>query len=360
MFDFGNFRFPSVNKAFLRGIFWLLIFLFLATIFVSARGIYDRFLQKPELRISIFSIGKDFYEKDGAWIQRGIIVENQGNADATNVLITSFMPNGIVSRIDINSDERYLIEYSGYDSRNAWIDVPRLAQGGAVRILLWGKYLVPIDSIIEQPQPQIHVAYDGGVAESRDTPTALEEIKNLGDLVTSGFVAMYIRFDNQIGFTMISNAIYNNLARFGIYDISYGKIPNDFRAALVSSIIISGCCWLLLSRGWAGLLIASLIGLLLWLYTDFTVNIVWLAFAVLLTTVSALLTDNEKEAAILSAVLAIGLTILYTFTYPEQWACIGFNNFSWIEMFNCVPVHIPGSITIGFFIVNLYLFATDL
>lgn len=360
MFDLSNLRLPSVNKTFLQSIFWLLVFLFLASIFVSARGIYDRFLQKPELRLNVFPIFEDFYEEEVVWLQRAIVVENQGNADAANVLITLSMPGGSVNRVNFDSDERYTILRSTYDDQTLVIEVPRLARGASVRMFIWATYFSHIRTLIEQPQPKVHVAYDGGIAEPRGTPTALEEIKNLGDLIASGFTAIYQRFDNEIGLTSISRTFYSSLPIVGIYNVSLTKVPDDFRAAVTSSIIVSICLWLLLRREWAGLLTALLIGFLFWLYTDFTVNILWLAFALLFATIAALITDNNREALILAGFMSVGFIILFHYTSLEQWTCIDYYNLNIMHLFNCVPVHIPGAIVVGYFIISVYTFTVDL
>lgn len=43
MLDFGDMHLPTVDRTCLKGIFWTLVFLFLATLFASARGVYDLF-----------------------------------------------------------------------------------------------------------------------------------------------------------------------------------------------------------------------------------------------------------------------------------------------------------------------------
>lgn len=360
MFNFGDVKFPSVNKTFLRGIFWLLVFLFLATIFVSARGIYDRFLQKPELRYSLIPISNDFYEEDVVWIQRVALLENKGNADASNVFITLFMPSGVIGRINIYSDESYESTFSKHEDKTVLIKVPRLAQGASIRIFVWANHLTSIYGTIEQPKLQMYVAYDGGIAEARGTPTALEEIKNLGDLIGSGFLAIYRRFDNEIGLTLLSDIIYINLPSFGVYDVSFAPMPEDFKAAIISLAIVSACVWLLIRREWAGFIISILLGFLLWLYTDFTVNIIWLALSTFLTTIAALATASNKEAAILLTVVIVSFTIMMNYTWLDQWVCIGGFSFAVTQILNCVPVRIPGGIMIGFFIISLYTFIVEL
>lgn len=360
MLDLGNLRFPDVNKAFLKGIFWLLVFLFLATIFISARGIYDRFLQKPELRFNIIPIANDLYEENIVWIQRAVIVENQGNADASNVIITSFMPSGAIDRIDIYSDEQYTLESSENKSSESIIKLTRLAQGASTRLFIWGYHLTNIYGVVEQPKLQIYVTYDGGVAEPRGTPTALEEIKNLGDLVGSGFQAIYQRFNNEIGLTFLLQAIYASLPTLGIYDVSFEPMPEDFKAAFISLLIVSVCIWLLLRKEWAGFIIAVLIGFLLWLYTDFTVNIVWLAISTFIATIAALITESNKEATILIIVMFISFTILMSYTWLDQWTCINYPPSTVTQILNCVPVRIPGGIVVGFFVISIYTFIVEI
>ena len=90
MIDFGNLRFPTVDRTFLKGIFWILVFLFLATIFASARGIYDKFLKRPEVRISSVQIGPEWVDDGTLWSQTATVVVNKGNTDAHDVFIGIF------------------------------------------------------------------------------------------------------------------------------------------------------------------------------------------------------------------------------------------------------------------------------
>ena len=125
MIDPSRIQFPKVNKTFLKGFFWLLVFLFLASVFSSARGIYDRFLRKPEVRKDVVQLGQDVRLGNQLWIQRAIIIHNRGNDDARNVQIKCLFPNGMITRIIVISEEEYSEISDSNSTKSCTYSLPR-------------------------------------------------------------------------------------------------------------------------------------------------------------------------------------------------------------------------------------------
>ena len=69
MVDPSKIQFPKVNRAFLKGLVWMLFFLFLASVFVSARGVYDIFIKRPEVRVAVLPIGEHAIMSNITWSQ---------------------------------------------------------------------------------------------------------------------------------------------------------------------------------------------------------------------------------------------------------------------------------------------------
>lgn len=359
MINFSDLNFPTVDRTFLKGIFWILVFLFLSTLFVSARGIYNKFLRSPEVRAQTVPIGRDIALDTSVFIQRAIVIENRGNSDARNVFISLSIPNGNINRLEVDAPDKYVMVNVNGKSRQA-IEMPRLSPGAEVKILLWGDYFSQVIQPRYEEIVRTSVSFDGGVAEEREERTALEEIRNLGDLLQSGLTAIYEQFNQEINTKRIETLIVSTLPALGVYDISQIENSESFSAALIAIAMLGFGAWLFFRREWAGLTIAILIGFTLWLFTNFTMNIIWLAIAAIIMSLEFRITRSRKEAAVLFVCLLSIFGVLVANTSLDYWYCTNPFSYDLHEVMNCVPRKVPGGIAVGYLVIGLYLSITEL
>ena len=300
MIDPSRVQFPKVNKTFLQGIFWIGVFLFLATIFSSARGIYAIFLKQPEVRKEIIQLGDDVRDGQKIWLQRAIIVHNRGNDDANNVKIKCLLPNGKISRLEVISDEDYSISDIEHGSADCAYSLVRLSAGSKIVILMWAA--VPLANDQKTVMPFVSASYDGGVAVSSEKPTALEEVGGIGNTLKQGVNVIAQQFRAKISADeKLQQLTTKILPSIGIY---FGNTPivngSDFKSALIAVFMLIVIAWLLLPRAWAGLFAASSLSLLVWLFVNVeAVAIIWLTVPFVLGIFAFWATRSRKEVILL-------------------------------------------------------------
>jgi len=355
MIDPTRIQFPRINKTFLKGLFWLGVFLFLATIFTSARGVYDIFLPKPEVRKDIVQLGDDVFHRDKIWFQRAIIIHNRGNDDAKNVSIKCFLPNGEITRLEIISDEDYSVSKPENGSEFCSCSLARLAAGSKIIILAWGTVSsTGRKSDQEAAMPIVSASYDGGIATKSDKLTALEEIEEVGNTLKRGANAIVQQLNRKTRADAILHQLTNViLPSLGIYFVSGPATTSaDFGSALLATSMLMVTAWLLLPRAWAGLLIALFFSLLIWLFVDFwVVAIIWLSVPLFLGIFPLLTTRNYKEFILLIVYFISLLALLVTHSTATEWSCLFSNSF---RIDACTLQTIHGGIPSGYIMFSLY------
>ena len=363
MIDPSRIQFPKVNKTFLKGFFWLLVFLFLASVFSSARGIYDRFLRKPEVRKDVVQLGQDVRLGNQLWIQRAIIIHNRGNDDARNVQIKCLFPNGMITRIIVISEEEYSEISDSNSTKSCTYSLPRLAAGSKFSLLLW----VTSSSMIPNYPPKaidpiVSASFDGGVAVSSDKPTALEEVQGIWLIINNGLRAIIRRFDAKIQpGLVIQHLTLSLLPLWGIHVYNNTNLDNrEINSAFVSVLLLMATAWLLLSRIWAGLFIALLFSLFVWLFFDVYLDTIWLLIPCILGLIALGNTGSIREAIILSSGLVVMFAILLLNMTMVDWDCIRLNTFWTIQMFTCFQSNIHGGVWLGCLLFATYLIIIEL
>ncbi len=341
MIDPSQIRFPSIDKAFLRGIFWLLIFIYLAESFSIFRGIYDHFLGRPEVRYEITSQSTDIVAGGEYWLQRTVRVNNGGNGDAKNVRVQIAIPGSQITRLKIMSEEAYSTpeEQELLDDGASTLALDRLAAGAQVVITVWAV----ISSHIDHPEIAISATFDGGSAESSQRPTALEEIHLLADTFARGLRTLWLRLSARFAFP----SLYRDASsRFPLAD-------TEFREAFLATAILLVGAWLLLPRHLAAVLFAFAGGGFAFLFLDFWVSSTTLVIATILAIVALLFTRSNRERLVL-----VGGTILTWFWVIDR-QCLATllpNNLSLgLAIPACVPLEVPGGIWLGYGLMVLYL-----
>lgn len=359
MIDLSRLQFPTVDRAFLKGIFWILVFIFFASIYASPRGVYDRFLKNPEVRTNVLTLGNEVNIERDVWTQRMVTIENQGNDDASDLYINIHVPNGVIKRIAVRSDERYSASELNLNAGTYTLEVERLAPKARIAVLLWSKQADLTGS--DELTATVSAAFDGGIALSEANATALAEVQGLGSSLVVGIQSMITKFEDKLGVQEWTDAAGQILPLIGVYD--FEGIPSsddDFRRALTATGMIIFAAWLFLRREWAGLIMAFIVGIFIWLFIDFDMNIIWLGFAVAVGSIALRLTNSFRELLILSVLVLIGLAVITVSTELQHWMCTNpfENNISYVM--NCLPVKMPGGIVLGYLAVHFYLIVTEL
>lgn len=371
--DFWNFRFPDVNRTFLRGIFWILGLIFLASIFSLAQGIYSKFFQLPEVRKIILQVGHDINLGSTILIQRAIIIHNRGNADARNVYIQCSVPAGRVTRISIVSEESYREE--SVASANACnYSLDRLAANAKFTIFLWATVSsASISNNNTIDYSLISATYDGGSAEFGHKPTALEEMRSIGTIISQGLSEIAIQTDRRIRLdTLFQYWITTSLPAKGVYIWGIGiDNASDLRSVVITSVLILVALWLFFSKLAAGVGFAAVTGFLAWLYLDFSVHYLWLAVPLAIamfeivdlygdintTRSQRLQRSYGKEIWILFFFLcAVSLVIVATYTGTLDTSCISGDTL----LPTCIPLTVNGGLWMGLTVFALYFFVVDI
>lgn len=377
--DFSNFRFPDVNRAFLRGVFWILAFIFLASIFSLAQGIYSRFLQKPEVRKVVLQIGHDIDLENTVLIQRAIIIHNRGNADALNVYIQCSVPSGRITRISVISEEAYHRNASDYadDRRDSCsYSLARLASNAKFTILLWATVSsVSLSNNNTIDYSLVSASYDGGSADFGDKPTALEEMKGIGTLIAQGTTGIARQTDKRIGLgSVLQDIVVTTLPNWGVYirglhDTNAGNL----RSVFITTLMIMVALWLFSSRLTAGIGFALVVGFLTWLYIDSQVNSTWLVVPLLIAIIeirdlggsirvtrsSRLQRNYSKEKGILIFVVLM-LVGVFLFINQTSLGCVFANASSGIIGCLSSIVTISGGLWMGITVFALYFLMVDI
>jgi hypothetical protein len=248
----------------------------MATILTSARGIYDRINQRAELRYELANMRPVAHSESAVWVRSIVSFHNGGNGDANDVYISLTLPNGRITRVQVLSHEPYSAKEDDPTGEAYAISLARLAPGAEVVLIVWGTY--PGKSL--RLDPMVSASFAGGIAESSDRPTSLEEFKDVGARISAGGSEMVSRLYSQM------RVVYEQLgvnppATLTIYNLDSLELgENDVRNALLVSAFIIFASWLFLPKEAAGAVTGIMLGLLLWLYTDILVGIGWLGWYV--------------------------------------------------------------------------------
>lgn len=333
---------PTVNRTFLKGLFWLILFLYLATHISFMRGIYDRLLTRPEVRKEVLTPTNDIILDDKVWIQRAIIFQNRGNGDAKNVYLQFVVPDGKITRLEIVSEEAYTLPITPtLNSGSASLSLERLAAGARVSVYLWAS----VSSSRSKADCLTSATFDGGIAESSDQPTALEEIRNIGSYVTRGL--------NRLGGRLQSLLMPTEAYAFFH---SWFPIENqDFREITISILLLLFGSWVVLRRNWFAVMVAVLCGLFILLFADFWVNSSVLFILMALSVIPLVFTRSGTERVILIAGAALVWSMIIEHPCLEQLAASGQGS-GWLS---CVPHRIPGGIAVGYTLLVVYFVFTD-
>lgn len=360
MIDPTRISFPKMNKTFLKGIFWLLVFVFLASIFSSAQGIYDKFLRKPEVRKETIKLGHDVHHENRIWIQRAIIIHNRGNEDAKNVQIKCQVPNGEITRLNLISEEDYLINEIEGSSNICSYSLSRLAAGSKVVVLVWSTVsTVNLADKQKSVMPIVSASFDGGIAVSSDRPTALEEIQGIGNTLTKGIDIITQQLNKKTQVDLITQQLVSTLLPlWGIYFIGGTVMSNtDVRNVLITAFMLISIAWLLLPRVWASLLIAGLISLIIWLFVGIWIAAIWFTIPIVLGILALWHTRSRKEMILLIVCLVSIGVLLFNTTTVLEWDCLFSNGF---RIFACPLTTIHGGIFFGYLSFTFYLVFVDL
>jgi len=340
----------------------LLIFVFIATFFAPARGVYDQFLKKAEVRHELIEL-EDSGIADPRQSTRALLVENKGNVDAKNIRLQYSLLSGQLLSTKIVSDEAYSISSSETTSNTLVVSLPRLSPGAQFIMLSESKEgdsTRPIETLL--PSPYISVAFDGGVSLPSTDPTALESVENLGWSVQRGLVVMQEGVTEKTNARTLRSMTLNVLPVFGIDDFAGLPFANEqFRDALISVLLIVFLSYFLMPRAWAGLLTAILLGTLLWVFSDFTMNVIWLLLALILFEVAFLTTYSRRERFVIAAFFPVLFVLnVYYIGDSSEFLCLfqGFSASS--NPLNCMNGQVPGGLTLMFLTIPIYLFVTDL
>lgn len=264
-----------VNRTFMRGIFWLLLFLFLATILTSARGIYDRINRRAELRYQVETTNAGILSDDEIWIEQIVQLRNGGNGDAQAVYLAVLLPGQNLTRWRVLGYEPYLIETIDNSRDSLALSMDRLASGAEISLIIWSSY-----PVYEKSVPVIvSAAFDGGIAESSEHLTSFEEFRTVGDILSRGIKQNKDRLGQQFDTLVTNQVITEQLTLLGVQDFDFNSFNDkQFKDAFVAAAVIVFAAWLFLSRELAGAVTAIVAGMLVWLYTDASVRIEWLSW----------------------------------------------------------------------------------
>lgn len=374
--DFWNFRFPDVNRTFLRGIFWILGLIFLASVFSLAQGIYSKFFQLPEVRKVVLQVGHDINLGSTILIQRAIIIHNRGNADARNVYIQCSVPAGYITRISVISEESYrnneAESVDGEKTCNFSLD--RLAANAKFTIFLWATVSsASVSDNTAMDYSLISASYDGGSAEFGNKPTALEEMRGIGTILSQGLSEIAIQTDRRLRLNaLLQYWTENSLPAMGIYIWGLGiDNASNLGSVVITSILVLFALWLFFSKLVAGIGFAVVTGFLAWLYLDFSVHYLWLALPLTVamfeivdlygdinTTRSLRLQRGYgKEIWILFFFFCIVLMLIVVIHKGiVDTSCISGN----VLFPACMPLTVSGGLWIGFTIFALYFLVVDI
>jgi len=343
----------------------MLFFLFLASVFVSARGVYDIFIKRPEVRVAVLPIGEHAIMSNITWSQHAIVVHNRGNESAKNLYVNIRVPEGDIVRTNILSDESYESVGTQLGNSEAYT-LTRLAPGARFITVLWHSSPTPKVSTNDHRtiRPLVSVTFDGGVAESAQVPTALEEMQGIGVLTSRGLLSISERLDDRLDLS--STWIYtvqSTLPQFGIEWSTKDEVPPDeLWGAIISIAIIAGLGWLFLSRAWAGLVTASLVGIFLWLYLDSQIDTIWILVPILFGIVALLFRANSNaERLILFISILSCAAIAYFNGFISDCQCISQQSIpvNFIDFFSCTQYTVNVGTVMGFTVLHVYLVLVD-
>lgn len=351
---------PDINRRFLRGILWLIVFLFLATVFSSARTVYDIFYRRAEVRYSVKQLNEHIqYQDTFQYQQYLIVVQNRGNDDAERVRISISSGRNEIARLLIQSDEDYQIYSDGLRPQTETvIELERLAPRAKVSVFLWEKSGVDNTSTSDV---YVRTAFDGGIAELETVPTTLEEVENIGTTLATGMTLIWSKLKEQFVISFQGTRIETTLEKYGLYGISTVMFDNDeFRQAIVTVLMLVVAFWLLLPLRLSALATATLIGMTLWLFTDVSVHVNWVfLFAVVAFIPFAFTSSMIERLSILFVTLAV-LWAVFSNIEQQDFTCMRHTTGDIAQVLFCAPVAVPAGLAFGYLVFLLYVTCVEL
>jgi hypothetical protein len=349
MIDPTRVQFPRVNRSLLQGLFWFLVFLFLASQIRVVRGIYNRLLSKPEVRKEEYAPSTDIYVGNELWLQRVVTIKNRGNADANDVRINVAVLNGRITKFRVLSDELYSVvdpQVTQTEGRLT-LALKRLAPGARTVIYVWA-----VQSAVDgASKVAVSAVFDGGAAESSQKPTALEEIQGLGALLARGLDHAWVRLRSRLELGDLQTAILDLLPSIGIYNLEAIPIEDrEFQETLATLGVAIFGTWLLLRRTRAIVLIAVMVGVFSWLFLGFAMDAKWLLLGTFFAFVAFFTTQSRHERIVLVVSTLAVWALIMDF---DCVATLGADHL--FTVWACVPVAVSGGIAAAYLTVTAYL-----
>lgn len=319
---------------------------------VTGELIYDSVIRAPEVRKQVVS-SPEIVVGDQMWLQQAVVVENKGHSDSKNLRIITALPNGSILRYQVISNEIYTVDPAS-DAQKLVVTMPRLAPGMDVAVTI----LVEQPAELDDVDPQVTAMYDGGVAAPMDELTSAEEMQAWQGAVGAGLFQFQQRL-SQYGIdqfiAQVDGALAEmptlaaNLGIFGVATIGpRTSEPATAPALLVMLLILVAALFFF---GWDGLHLtgAVLVGLFLWLFTDFYVSALWFAPAILL----ALLIGYRSGAVWIITTLIV-LLLASSVSVSELTCSLQGRSQRMYNIFTCIPVLAPGGLLIAYIWLTMF------
>jgi hypothetical protein len=246
------------SRIFLRAILGLVILIFIASVLPVARGIYDHFFPRPELRITESSPSQESHAGNEKLYRFEAVVENRGNSTAEHVYVSASLPGGQIKRYEVFADYPYT-ETQNTDTSRGYLllGLERLSPGARITVHLWGSR-----GELVQSSRVFAAVYDAGSAPGTEELSSEERIRGFIDEILTNLeesrdwvidktLGPEEGRDHQLTFGDISIPIPQIPSHLAISAITLGFLAWLFLSptptALVHGGLVSGICWLTVS-----------------------------------------------------------------------------------------------------------------
>ena len=300
--DVGPFTLPNIRitRQVFRLLLMFLLFIFLASRFAWAEGIYDRVFARPELRIHQYEADVKVHLDNTTRFQSVVVVQNRGRQSASDVYVSMVASRGRITRYQIASEEAYAVSNNSNLKDGAlYLTLPRLGPRASLRVYVWGSS----QSYVEPPLMVAAIA-DSGAAKPLTESTALEESERYAFDLVRVFEEAYHAFRSHPKVLAVSQAFSTEFS-----DIVDTVTTNEHLTSMfIAALVLVALAWLFWSTSVLMTLISILATIFMWLFFDFSIAAVGLtAITIVAFIVSGLVFVTAKRGHVRSYSVALFL-----------------------------------------------------
>lgn len=314
---------------------------------------HNLFGNKFKVKQSLQLIGEPVLYNNNVLREHVATIANTGNHSALNMRIMVSMSNGNILKVLI-THQKYSSIVDAHDKNGIReIFISDFAPNSILKIGIW-----TINSQNEvYTLPQLDATFYGGVVES----STIEEINNDRMGWNYNLIIVLRKLQERFVQSDVLHAFFLNAEKYGVYvglyDLNLENEELQWLFLVISILLLLFCLFLL--PVWLTAIATILVSILLWTFSDITININWVMIFIYLAFFILMFTKKYFVRIVLT-LTSIPMVVIYFLSVKlSDFDCIVHAS-DVTEFLFCPPISVPIGLIISYSFLILYLLIIEL